>query len=104
MTETSTPNRRGGGKKATLAATARAVTKNIIGAIVDKPATMKLPQAVSEIHVSPEDVIPAGTIITEAIALEAGLDEEDIDDLIAGGHATVVEVYAMAAAAAEAEA
>lgn len=87
-------------KKSTLAATAARVTKNIIGAVLDRPATVQLPQAVSEIHVSPDDVIPAGTIITEEIAIEAGLEEDDIEDLILGGHVALVEVYAMAVASA----
>lgn len=96
MTQT-TPTSRRSSKKASLAATAAAVTKNILGATLAKPTTTEMPQAISEIHVSPEDVIPAGTVITREIAEQAGLDEDDVLDLIDGGHVKIVEVYAMAA-------
>lgn len=89
-------------KKTSLAAKAALVTKNIIGAVLDRPSTVRLPQAVAEIHVSPEDVIPAGTILTEEIAIEAGLDEDDIAILEEAGHIKYVEVYAMAVAGADA--
>jgi hypothetical protein len=81
-------------KKASLAATAAAVTKNILGRSTAAPKMVKMPQAVSEIHVSPDDVIPAGTIITEDLMLEAGFDDTDIDNLEAAGHVTIIEVYA----------
>lgn len=79
--------------KSKLAAATAAITKNILGADVAKPATVMLPQAVSEIHVSPDDVIPANTVITDDIADLAGLDEEAIADLVDGGHVKMIEVY-----------
>jgi hypothetical protein len=97
-----TPAKKAATKKSTLAATATMVTKNIIGAVLNRPATVELPQAVAEIHVSPEDVIPAGTIITDEIAIEAGLDEDDLAALESAGHVKFVEVYAMAVAGDEA--
>lgn len=97
MTQNATPGRRQA-RKSSLAASAAAVTKKIIGAVLDKPETVKLPQAVSEIHVSRDEIIPAGTVITDDIAVEAGLDEDEIDDLIEAGHVKLVEVYAMAVA------
>jgi len=89
-------------KKTSLAAKAALVTKNIIGAVLDRPSTVQLPQAVAEIHVSPADVIPAGTIITDEIAIEAGLDEDELATLEEAGHIKYVEVYAMAVANADA--
>ena len=86
-------------KKASLAATAASVTKNILGRSTAAPEMVLMPQAVSEIHVSPTDVIPAGTIITEDVALEAGFEEGDLDDLEAAGHVKMIEVYAAIAAA-----
>ncbi len=97
MTQNATPSRRQA-KKSSLAASAAAVTKKIIGAVLDKPETVKLPQAVSEIHVSRDEIIPAGTIITDEIAVEAGLDEDELADLEDAGHIKMVDVYAMAAA------
>lgn len=104
MTQPSTSRRSAAAKKSSLAASAAAVTKNIIGAVLDKPATVLLPQATSEIHVSPEDMIPAGTIITDEIATQAGLDDDDIADLMDAGHVREVEVYATAAAPTDAPA
>jgi len=85
-------------RKSSLAASAAAVTKKLLGAVVEQPRLVELPKAVAEIHVSPEDVIPAGTVITREIAIEAGLDADDIEALIEDGHVTLVEVYAIAAA------
>ena len=85
-------------RKPSLAASAASVTKKLLGAVVEQPRTVELPKAVAEIHVSPEDVIPAGTVITPEIADQAGLDDDDIETLIEDGHVTLVEVYAMAAA------
>lgn len=84
--------------KSKLAAATAAITKNILGADVAKPATRMLPQAVSEIHVSPDDVIPANTVITEEIAELAGFDEDDIDNLVEAGHVKMIEVYTTALA------
>ncbi|WP_267433788.1 hypothetical protein [Sphingomonas sp. GM_Shp_1] len=83
-----------GAAKPSLATIATAITKNILGAELAKPKTVKLPRAVAEIHVSPDDVIPAGTVITDEIAELAGLDSDGIDALEAGGYVDFVEVYA----------
>lgn len=84
--------------KSSLATIAAAITKNILGAELAKPAMIKVPRAVAEIHVSPNDVIPAGTVITDKIAEIAGLDAEAIDDLEDQGFVDFVEVYAQAVA------
>lgn len=81
-------------RKSRIAAAAAKITKNILGADIAKPATVRMPQAVSEIHVSPEDLIPAGAIITDELAELAGLEVGDLDDLEAGGHVKFIEVYA----------
>jgi len=86
-------------KKATLAATAASVTKNILGRSASAPEMVVMPQAVSEIHVSPDDVIPAGTIITDDIVIEAGFEDGDIAALEAAGHVKMIEVYAASVAA-----
>ena len=85
-------------EKSSLATIAAAITKNILGAELAKPAMIKVPRAVAEIHVSRDDVIPAGTVITDKIAEIAGLDTKAIDDLEDQGFVDFVEVYAQAVA------
>lgn len=80
--------------KPSLATIAAAITKNILGAELAKPKMVQLPRAVAEIHVSPDDVIPAGTVITNEIAELAGFGEDDIKSLEDGGYIDFVEVYA----------
>lgn len=82
--------------KSKLAAGIAAITKNVLGADLAKPATVQMPKAIAEIHVSPDDVIPAGTLITPEIAELAELSDEDIDALEKAGHVTMTEVYAAA--------
>lgn len=80
--------------KPSLATIAAAITKNILGSELAKPKMVQLPRAVAEIHVSPDAVIPAGTVITDEIAELAGFEEDDIKSLEAGGYIDFVEVYA----------
>lgn len=82
--------------KPTLRQTAAAVTKNLLGVGAEAPKTVQMPQAVAELHVSPDDVIPAGAMITEEVAELAGLGDDDIERLIDQGHVKLVEVYASA--------
>lgn len=88
--------------KSKLAAATAAITKTILGAGAEKPKTVLVAQAVSEIHVSPDEVIAAGTLITDKIASIAGLDDDDLITLELGGHVKLVEVYAMAVGATDA--
>lgn len=99
---TTTAPKKRAAPKSKLAAAVATVTKNILGADMAKPATVMLPKAVAELHVSPEDVIAAGTVITDEIAELAGLDEDDIADLEDAGHVVMVEVFAGVAAPTEA--
>lgn len=96
MTETTTGGRPS--KKATLAATAAKVTKTILGAVQAAPETRKMPQTVAEIHVSPSEMIPAGTVLTDDLLIEAGIDDEDVADLIDQGHVKLVDVLTTPAA------
>lgn len=77
-----------------LAAALSSAQKTILGADLAKPKTVQMPKAVSEIHVSKTELIPPGAIITDEIAELAGLDEDALADLEAGGHVKYVEVYA----------
>lgn len=95
MADTATPANTGKSKGALLAKAA-SFTKNILGTGPAAPQTVKVPQAVSEIHVSPDDVIPAGTILTEEVIKLADLSDEALESLTLGGHVKLVEVYAMA--------
>ncbi|WP_174291015.1 hypothetical protein [Sphingomonas bacterium] len=85
--------------KTSLASTAASITKNILGVGPDAPKTVKVPQAVSEIHVSPEDMIPPGAVLTEELIALADLTDDDIDALLAAGHVKMIDVYAAPAAA-----
>jgi hypothetical protein len=93
MGDTASTPRKPATEKAGLAATAASVTKKILGASAEKPSTVLMPRAVAELHVSTDEIIPAGTIITEELAIEAGLDEDDLADLEDAGHVTLVEVH-----------
>lgn len=75
---------------------ALALTKNIIIGGAQAPQTVKMPKAVHELHVSPDDVVPAGTIITYEIAQLAGLDDETLGDLLETGAIVLVDVYSSA--------
>lgn len=82
-------------KKQTLAA-AIAATKTILGGGAEAPHTVSMPRAAAELHVAPDTIIPAGTVITDEIAYLADLDEEDLARLEKAGHVVYVEVYASA--------
>ena len=84
-------------KPTKLAAALASMKKTVLGADLARPATVKMPQAVSEVHLSPTEMIPAGTIITDEIAELAGLDDDTIAGLEDGGHVKYVEVFAIAA-------
>ena len=102
MTDTKTARPARSATKSKLAAAVASVTKNILGADMAKPETVLLPKAIAELHVSPEDVIAAGTVITDEIAALAGFDEDQIADLEDAGHVVMVEVFAGVAAPTEA--
>lgn len=79
-----------------LAKAVASLKKTAIGADLAKPKTIRMPAAVSEIHVSADELIPPGTIITDEIAELAELDADTLDALEEGGHVKFVEVYATA--------
>lgn len=83
-------------KPSTLAAKAAAVTKTILGADLAKPEVVQMPKAIHEIHVSIDEVIPAGIVITDEIAELAGLSEDDVADLAEKGAIVMVDVLAAA--------
>ncbi|OWK29204.1 hypothetical protein [Sphingomonas dokdonensis] len=57
------------------------------------PELTKMPRAVAELHHSNGKVIAPGSIITDDIAKEAGLDDDQIEQLERTGAVTMVEVY-----------
>jgi hypothetical protein len=89
-------------KTSKLAAAIAAVKTAITAAAA--PTMVEMAQTVAEIHTSPEEFIPAGTLLTPEILEAAGLDEDDVDDLVSKGHAKLVKVYAPAEAEAAAAA
>ncbi len=82
--------------KSKLATAAGAIKRSLIGATAAAPKMVQMPQAVHEIHVSPDEFIPAGTVITDEIADLAGLDDEEIGRLEESGAIKMVDVYAAA--------
>lgn len=80
-------------KPTKLQAALATMKKTVIGASLARPATVKMPMATSEIHVSPTELVPAGTIITDEIADLAGFDQDTLDGLETSGHVKYVEVY-----------
>lgn len=79
--------------------TSSALKKLLTRASADQ-TKVELPRAVHEIRVSadPEDIIPAGTVITEEIAVAAGFEDGTIAELEAKGAIDFVEVFAQAPA------
>jgi len=82
-----------------LAAAVTSATKRILGSDLPTPQMVKMPKAVHEIHVSKEDKIPAGTVITDEIAELAGFDDSTLDALLANGAIVLVEVLSSAVSA-----
>lgn len=82
-----------------LASKAATITKNILGLGPDAPQTVKVPQAVSEIHVSGDDMIPPGAVLTDELIALADLSEVDLGKLLDGGHIKLIDVYAAPSAA-----
>jgi hypothetical protein len=90
--------------KSKLAATAAAVTQRILGSKLAQPAMVKMPKARHQIHVTPTDIIPAGTVLTSELLELAEIDQDTLDALARTGAVVMIEVLASAIAADESEA
>jgi hypothetical protein len=70
--------------------------KTAITAVIAAPAMVEMAETTSEVHTSPDEFIPAGTLLTPEILELADLDQDTVDDLVERGHAKLVKVYAAA--------
>ena len=55
-----------------------------------------MPKAVHKLHVTPTEVIPAGTILTPELSELAGIDQDTLDTLAENGAVVMIEVFASA--------